>query len=56
MPFPNAMSVTVGADGVDVWHRGLELGVAADAPAFVDFQAGSVEVEGVGVAGAAHTE
>ena len=44
------------ADGVDVRHGGLELRVAADAAAFVDFQAGPVEVERVGVAGAADAE
>ena len=44
------------ADGVDVRHGGLEMRVAADAAAFVDFQAGPVEAEGVGVAGAADAE
>ena len=44
------------ADGVNVRHGGLELRVAADAAAFVDFQAGPVEAKRVGVAGAADAE
>src|SRR5215212_11157355 len=37
-------------------RSGLELLVAADATALVDFQTGPVEVKGIGVAGAAHAE
>ncbi len=33
------------ANGINVRHRGLELRVAADASAFVGFQAGAFEVQ-----------
>jgi len=39
-----------------VWHGRLELRVAADASAFVDFQSGPIEAQSVGVARAADAE